>query len=69
MHTNSLSRFANTWSVDTGLNGNFTALAPVNLGKFVHVFTHPGGSGQSGAEKLPPMLHWTSISGSPLFGT
>ena len=31
LHLNSRSRFAKTGSVDTGLNGNFTAYSPTNL--------------------------------------
>ena len=69
LHRNSRSRLAKTGSVDMGLNGNFTAYSPTNLGKFSHVFTHPGGDGHSAAEKFPPIWHCTSTSGSPLFGT
>ena len=69
LQTNSLSRFAKTASVDTGLNGNLTAYSPTNLGKLVHVFTQPGGEGHTGAEKFPPSWHCTSTSGSPLLGT
>ena len=57
LQTNSRSRFAKTASVDTGLKGNFTAYSPTNLGKLVHVLTHPGGEGHSGAEKFPPSWH------------